>query len=192
MQRPRRLSGFTLLEIMIALGIMAIGLSAALGLFTAAAASGRRAELYVDSSHVADAVIAEVETVLTLDFDFGSLPLVTAQDLEAMGLEPQQLGAPPADDGALGDPDLDEEDGAPEANRAGEVEGFRFIVKEEALPGFDDYKVWVVLSALPEEPDPPNAFFCEVFVRWSFKGKRRGAQFQTVLLRRLSRADLPR
>ncbi len=69
-------SGFTLLEIIIALGVLAIGATTALALLVAATSTGRRAEHLVNSALVADAVLSDVET--DLNGSFG------AKDLEKL------------------------------------------------------------------------------------------------------------
>lgn len=62
MRRARGASGgFTLLEIIIALGILAIGATTALALLVAATATGRHAEHLVNSALIADSVLSEVE-----------------------------------------------------------------------------------------------------------------------------------
>ena len=53
--------GFTLLEVVIALGILTVGVSAAISLFTAATASHRRAVDRVRSIEISEEVFAAVE-----------------------------------------------------------------------------------------------------------------------------------
>jgi len=60
--RPAR--GFTLLEIIIAMGILAVGATTALALLVSATATGRHAEHLVNSSLMADSIFTEVEAEL--------------------------------------------------------------------------------------------------------------------------------
>ena len=56
----RRAGGFTLIEIMVALGIMAIGVTSALSLFAGATALHKRALDKMNSAFMADTVLSEV------------------------------------------------------------------------------------------------------------------------------------
>ncbi|MDF1661514.1 MAG: type II secretion system protein [Planctomycetota bacterium] len=190
---------FTLLEIMVSLGILAIGMSAAMGLFTAAAASGRRAEQAVQASMVADTVFSDIESRLTMSYNFSALEALTAEQSEELGLE---LPVAPEEGAPEGD---SEDDGSGEMNGGNDSEegGFddggeppvdnspRVFLAGEELPEFPGYKVWVILTPLPKQGENPIALFCEVHVQWSNKGRKRGQQYRTVLLRRLSKLDIP-
>lgn len=195
---------FTLLEIMVSLGILAIGMSAAMGLFTAAAASGRRAEQAVQASMVADTVFSNIESRLTMSFELSSLEALNEEQSEELGLTLPL----PAEEAAS--PEGDSEEGSEEQND-GEMDGDddslggtgfdggappedlspRVYLAGEELPEFPGYKVWAILTPLPEQGDIPTAIFCEVHVQWSNKGRKRGQQYRTVLIRRLSKLDIP-
>lgn len=194
---------FTLLEVMIALGVLAFGLAAALSLFAAAATSGRRAELLVQSSHCAELVFSEVEAKLTSGVVLEDFPKLTEEDLKELGLDspengdaPQRAGqAAPADSAAPGsNPDAPIDAPIDDSGSSVSPEPFepRAVLANYSPNGFEDFKVWAVLSPLEGEVDPPTALLCEVFIRWSQKGQRRMAQYQSVVLRRLSALDLPR
>ncbi len=72
-RRRDRAAGFTLLEILIALGILAIGLTAVLGLLASAVATGKRAQNRVDAANLAESIVADIENDLDLSFDHDEL-----------------------------------------------------------------------------------------------------------------------
>lgn len=187
---------------MVSIGILAIGMSAAMGLFTAAAASGRRAEQAVQASMVADTVFSDVESRLTISFDFSSLEALTAEQSEELGID---LPVPADELPPESEPEEGSEEGEGEDMDEGGSDdgGFdggspppedlspRVFLAGEELPEFPGYKVWAILTPLPEQGENPVALFCEVHVQWSNKGRKRGQQYRTVLLRRLSKLDIP-
>src|SRR5439155_26732903 len=65
-QRKRHAAraGFTILEILIAMGILLFGMTAILGLLTFGAALGRTAQLRTSAAAVAEAVVADLEETL--------------------------------------------------------------------------------------------------------------------------------
>lgn len=65
--------GFTLTEVLIAMGILAIGAVAALSLFAAGAATQKRAIDRAKSAFLAEQVIAQVDAQLAGDVDLGTL-----------------------------------------------------------------------------------------------------------------------
>ncbi len=74
---PRKSArGFTLVEVLIALAIMAVGITAAIGLFTAATAMHKRALDQTTAALLADAAIAEARGAMTLGFDARALEAV--------------------------------------------------------------------------------------------------------------------
>jgi prepilin-type N-terminal cleavage/methylation domain-containing protein len=212
-------SAFTLLEIMIALGILAVGMSAALGLFAAAAASGRRAEQAVQAAHVADTVFAGIEGRLTMLFDHAALENLTEEQAGLLGLELPSLpldggvedGSSGESDDGMGGGSGSEDDGSEDDGSEGdgsEGDGLdsgegpgdgggdpdmspKVFLAGEEYPDFPDFKVWAILTPLAGQSEQPIAFFCEVHVQWSIKGRKRGQQYRTVLLRRLSKVDIP-
>jgi len=206
---PGRFRSFTLLEIMVSLGILAIGMSAAMGLFTAAAASGRRAEQAVQASLVADTVFSDIESRLTISFDFSTLQEVSPEQAEELGVDLAALPEEGAEgegaeegteegEGAMdGSDDGDSDEGGSDGGFSGDGDAApedltpRVFMAEKELPEFPGYKVWAILTPLPGQGENPVALFCEVHVQWSAKGRKRGQQYRTVLLRRLSKLDIP-
>jgi prepilin-type N-terminal cleavage/methylation domain-containing protein len=71
----RTARAFTLLEVLIALGIMAVGLTAAIGLFTAATAMHKRAIDQTTAALIADLALADARAAVTLSFDPKAVPL---------------------------------------------------------------------------------------------------------------------
>lgn len=168
MKRSRR-AGFTLLEIMVALGVLAIGASAAFALLVAAASAGRRAEHQVNAALLADTVIDDLKADVTFDLDLSDLPLAT--DVLA---EQQQNGPLPAD--------------APTAPNA----ETRYVRRDAVSPSYPDYKYDVAITPIPGPvPDQPWEFLVEVEVRWSDQGQRRNALFSAVLVRTVTHLDNP-
>lgn len=79
-RRPRE-RGFTLVEILVALGIMAFGATIGLGLITLATTTHKRAIDRTTAALVADAVIAEMRGTLTMNVDLTQLdPVADAPD----------------------------------------------------------------------------------------------------------------
>lgn len=68
--------GFTLTEVLVAMGILAIGSVAALSLFAAAVATQKRAVDRVKSAYLAEEAIALVEARLVGDADLASLEVL--------------------------------------------------------------------------------------------------------------------
>jgi prepilin-type N-terminal cleavage/methylation domain-containing protein len=64
-----RSTGFTLIEVLVALAIMAVGVTAAIALLTAATTMHKRAIDLTNAALVADAALAEVRGAVTLSFD---------------------------------------------------------------------------------------------------------------------------
>lgn len=184
-------TAFTLLEIMVALGIMAVGMTAALGLLTAATTTGRRAENYVQTALAADIAFSEIQSKLTFQFDHKELPTLSPEDR-------LKLVPPESNSSAAEDPMASTEDTATDPTSA--TGPFVVISPENPLPGYEDFQIWglitpviptVTNSAQPDQ-EHPRAYLAEVHVLWSFKGRRRSAVFHTLLLRRLKFSDLPR
>ena len=155
-------AGFTLLEIMVALGVFAIGASAALALLVAAASAGRRAEHETNAALIAESEIADLQADLLRDVDLSGLRQADPQDPAA----PAPAGANPATRWVFQDRD------------------------SPAWPGYR-YDVAITPLECPA-PDQTWAWLVEVDVRWTERGRGRSKQFQTVLLRGLTHRDNPR
>jgi len=184
----RRKHGFTLLEVMIALGILAIGLTAALGLFTAAAASGRRAEQLVNASMLADSEIAEIEARLTGSFKLKDFSPLSPEDRQALDLDDPGPATPAPMPGAS--PKTSPDGAAPKPALAGSGGGETRVIKRGFEPPRQPgYKLWVLLTPLEGQGPDAYAFLCEVTVRWS---RRRGITIRRLLNRRLTRVDIGR
>lgn len=83
MSRPRRSSSpsaaFSLLEVIVALGVLAIGATAAFSLLIAGASAARRAEHEVDASLLAETMLNDLRADPSLNLDLTDLP--TAQSV---------------------------------------------------------------------------------------------------------------
>ncbi len=90
-------AGFTLLEVIIAMGILAVGATAALALLVSATSTGRRGEHYVNTALIADSVFADIEADLHDGFTLDGLEL-------AVDTVP---GSPVISDGPVGGPKTD-------------------------------------------------------------------------------------
>lgn len=178
---------FTLLEIMVALGVMAIGMTAALGLLTAATTTGRRAENHVQASLAADYAFSDMQSKLTNQFNHTKLPSLTPEARVALA--------------GAGETFQDGQNSEPTEEHSQDPSGPKVLLSPKTpLPGFEDYKIWGLVSPVEPtmtnsaRPDPkkPRAFFAEVHVLWSFKGQKRSTVFHNILLRRLRFRDLPK
>lgn len=168
MSRTRR-AGFTLLEIIVALGVLAIGSTAAFALLVAAASAGRRAEHQVNAALLADTIIDDLAANLALDIDLTDLPLATT-----VLAERQERGDLPDDAPTAPDPET------------------RYVRQDAVWPEYPDYKYDVAITPLPGPvPDQPWEFLVEVEVRWSDQGQRRSARFSAILLRAVTHLDNP-
>src|SRR5690606_11244115 len=154
MSRSRR-AGFTLLEIIVAMGVLAIGATAAFALLVAAASAGRRAEHQVNAALLADTVIDDLKADLTFDLDLTDLPL--AAEVIA---QRQARGDLPADAPTAPNPET------------------RYVDVDAVRPDYPDYKYDLAITPIEGPvPDQPWEFLVEVDVRWSDQGQRRNALF---------------
>jgi prepilin-type N-terminal cleavage/methylation domain-containing protein len=71
----RAARGFTLVEVLVALAIMAFGISAAIGLFVLATATHKRALDQTTAALLAETLVSEARSEVTLVFDASRLPL---------------------------------------------------------------------------------------------------------------------
>ncbi|MEM7165480.1 MAG: prepilin-type N-terminal cleavage/methylation domain-containing protein [Planctomycetota bacterium] len=60
-----RSAGFTLIEVLVALGVLSLGIASAIALFAAATASHKRAIHYTNAAAIAEYALADVETALS-------------------------------------------------------------------------------------------------------------------------------
>ncbi|RMG13078.1 MAG: hypothetical protein D6731_12725 [Planctomycetota bacterium] len=155
---------FSLLEVIVALGVLAIGATAAFSLLVAAAAAGRRAEHQVNAALIADAVLDDLSGELGAGLRLDDYPLAAEAD--------PLPGADPA--------------------RAAPNSETRYLVRDAAWSAFPGYRYDLALTPLPgPQPGEPWHYLAEVEVRWSNRGRRRSAHFATVVLRRLSALENP-
>jgi prepilin-type N-terminal cleavage/methylation domain-containing protein len=165
----KRTRGFTLLEIIVALGVLAVGATAAFSLLVAAASAGRRAEHEVNAALIADSRIADLKADLSVDLDLSDLP-TAAQVLEERQAAGRLAATPPL----TPDP------------------ATRYVEHDATWDAYPDYTFDVALTPLPGPvPDQPWEYLVEVEVRWSEQGQRRSASFASVLVRGLTHADNP-
>lgn len=165
----KRQAGFTLLEVIVALGVLAVGATAAFALLVAGAASGRRAEHEVNAALLAETVIDDLRDDVTIDLDLSDYPRVGALDPN----DPATVANPPPQ-GA--NPDA------------------RYLARNETWSAYPDYRYDLALTALPDPtapPDGPWRFLAEVEVRWSDQGQRRSAVYATVLVKGVTGRQLP-
>ncbi len=158
-----RRAGFTLLEVIVALGVLGIGLTAAFALLVAGASAGRRAEHATQAPLLADAVFADLGPALAQGLDLDALPRAA----------PDDAGAP----AAAGQAALDA----------------RWLVRDKAWVTDPGYQYDVAVTPLPgpaHDPATPRAYLVEVFVRWFERGQGKEARYATVLLRGATCVDL--
>jgi prepilin-type N-terminal cleavage/methylation domain-containing protein len=163
--RPQR--AFSLLEVIVALGVLAIGATAAFGLLVAAASAGRRAEHQVNASLLAESELNAVRldpTIPITDYPLASSVEAVLGEAVPPG---QRLGV--------------QEDGLET----------RYLVRDGAWSRYPGYRYDIAITPLPSPiPDKPWEFFVELEVRWASKGRRRSARYSTV--RVLSLTHVPR
>lgn len=166
--RIRRRAEFSLLEIIVALGVLAIGATAAFALLVAAAAAGRRAEHQVNASLLAETLLNDAQALL----EEGGVNL---QDLSKAA-------------------DADPVPGGPTPTVPTQQEGLetRFLERNAQTKSYPGYKFDIAVTPL-ESPEAGKTwhYLIEVEVRWSEKGKRRSAVFQTVRLKTLNHRSNP-
>lgn len=167
-----RRSGFTLLEIMVALGVLAIGASAAFALLVAAASAGRRAEHQVNSALLADLMIDDLKADVTFDLDLEDEKVY--RRAAAVIAERQAAGQLPADAPTTANPET------------------RYVEVDYVHPAYPDYKVDVTITPIAgPDPKQPWEFLVEVEVRWADQGQRRSALFSVVLVRTVTHVENP-
>lgn len=153
----KQLKSFSLLEVIVALGVLAIGATAAFALLVAAAAAGRRAEHQVNASLLAESELNAVR----LDPSIPLSDYQLASEAEAVPGEPvppgQLVGA-----------------------QAAGLET-RFLVRDGAWSKYPGYRYDIAITPLPGPvPNEPWEFLVELEVRWAQKGRRRSARYSTV------------
>jgi prepilin-type N-terminal cleavage/methylation domain-containing protein len=150
-------SAFSLLEVIVALGVLAIGATAAFALLVAAAAAGRRAEHQVNASLLAESELNRVNLDPTIPLT--DYPL--ASEVEALPGEAvppgQRLGTQP--------------DGLET----------RYLVRDGKWSKYPGYTYDIAITPLAGPvPNQPWEFLVELEVRWAQKGRRRSARYSTV------------
>lgn len=166
MKRSRGSMDFSLLEVIVALGVLAVGATAAFSLLVAAAAAGRRAEHSVNAALIAETILNDVQGDLNEQFRIDDFPLASNAD-------PLPNTRP--------DPDRP----APSAET-------RYLARNADWKDYPGYTYDIAITPLPGPvPDDPWTFLVEVEVRWSNRGKRRSTVFSTVLLKTISHMDNP-
>lgn len=164
----RRARGFSLLEVIVALGVLAVGASAAFALLVAAAAAGKRAEHQVNAAMLAETLLNDS----TLE------PGVRLTDYPLVADAPAVAG----------------EDRPPGERLPSQAAGLesRYLVRDQGWTRYPGYKYDLVITPIPGPvPDEFWQFLLEVEVRWSQKGRRRAATFQTVRLRTPTHLEPP-
>lgn len=154
----RRRRGFSLLEVIVALGVLAIGATAAFALLVAAAAAGRRAEHQVNASLLAESELNRVNLDPTIPLTDYPLASDTAQ-LPSEDLAPgQRVGN----------------------NQADGLET-RYLVRDGSWSKYPGYTYDIAITPLAGPiPNQPWEFLVELEVRWAQKGRRRSARYATV------------
>jgi prepilin-type N-terminal cleavage/methylation domain-containing protein len=153
--------GFTLVEVMIALGIMALGITAVIGVFTMATGAHRRAVDETSAAILAESAVAEVRGALTAAFDAGGLEVLS--------------GGPGAVTSGLAD--------VPPP-----VLAWKREARDPAFPG---YAYDVLLTPIDAaKPANADLFHVEVRVRWLATGKVRGETYHTAILRSVAARDM--
>ncbi|HZU96971.1 MAG TPA: prepilin-type N-terminal cleavage/methylation domain-containing protein [Planctomycetota bacterium] len=198
-----RRSGFTLLETIIAMGILAVGATTALALLVAATATGRHAEHLVNSSLIADNVFTEVEADLNgsfgprkierLDVADGAARSSTLTDGPIRAVPPEDPNNPWVGQ-TPGKAPPTAPSGAATAGRAFSDDPFAgaktyWWKKDQKPTAFPDYRYDVAITPIGGPPDDPWEFLVEVVVRWTEKGQKRDGTYQTVLLKKLTHLD---
>jgi prepilin-type N-terminal cleavage/methylation domain-containing protein len=209
-----RTRGFTLLETIIAMGILAIGATTALALLVSATATGRHAEHLVNSAIIADSAFTDIEAELNGGFSprkLETLEVAVAAPSRSGGVgdgplraapyvDPRAAGsnasapAPPAGGGSGGPPDPKKPaafNGPPRAFGEDPFAKARTYwwkrdAKSDAYP---DYKYDVAITPVGGPPDDPWEFLVEVVVRWTERGQKRDGLYQTILLKKLTHLD---
>lgn len=218
MRSVRRARGFTLLETIIAMGILAIGATTALALLVSATATGRHAEHLVNSAIIADSAFTDIEAELNGGFgprkleqlevaataatrvgSVGDGPLRAAPyvDPRAAGSNASTPGpstpSPPVKDPA------DPKDSKKPAAFNGPPRAFAddpfaaaktyWWKKDAKSDAYPDYKFDVAITPVGGPPDDPWEFLVEVIVRWTERGQKRDGLYQTILLKKLTHLD---
>ncbi len=166
--------GFSLLEIIVAMGVLAIGATAAFGLLVAATAAGRRAEHHVNAAVLAESLLNDLH-----GYPLGPNAL---EDLEVAELTAGDEAGSPQDTAA--DPS---DPPGPAVAAAGPT---RYLAQDLEREDFPGYVTDVTITPLEGPvPNEPWHFLVEVEVRWSERGKRRSAVFAKVMLRNASHLD---
>lgn len=148
---------FSLLEVIVALGVLAIGITAAFGLLVAAAAAGRRAEHQVNASLLAESMLNHVHLDPRIGLD--GYPLVSQAEAVAG------------------------EDGPPGAGLPTQEQGYesRYLVRDEGWSRYPGYRYDLILTPIPgPDPTEPWEFLVECEVRWASKGRRRSERYATI------------
>src|SRR5581483_10620990 len=208
----KRSSGFTLLETIIAMGILAIGATTALALLVAATATGRHAEHLVNSSLIADSAFTDVEADLNGGFGPAKLDRldVAANAGRGAGMGDGPIrAAPPMDPRAASSgsgstpappptPAPAPKSGKPAAvsgpPRAYAEDPFAkaktyWWKKDAKCDAYPDYKYDVAITPVGGPPDDPWEFLVEVIVKWTERGQKRDGVYQTILLKKLTHLD---
>lgn len=162
---PRRRDlGFSLLEIIVALGIFMVGAASVFTLFAAGAGAHKRAIDRANAARAADSIFAELESKWTL-----------AGDLQRGAARREPVPAAPAGKAA-------------KAGKAGKRPGAPddYPVPAEgkapwAVPGYPQYRYDVQYTPVDDEND---AVMATVFVHWKSRGSDRVETFRRLLLRR--------
>ena len=85
-----RQRGFTLLEVIVAMGVLGVGATAAFSLLVAGASAGRRAERSVEAALLAENVLDDLHADLNLALeDVESFPLASGVLPDAEGVNPE-------------------------------------------------------------------------------------------------------
>lgn len=165
---------FTLLEVIVAMGVLAIGATAAFGLLVAATAAGKRAEHHVNAALLAETLLNDLHMYPLDETSLDELEAVDGGDDRA---DPAPAGAPWAGGGAA-------------AAGGAAVGPTRYLARDLERSDYPGYTCDVLITPL-EGPDGGEAwhFLVEVEVRWSERGQRRGAVFTKVMLRSAAFAD---
>jgi len=154
MNHRQRSAGFSLLEIIVALGIFMVGGVSVMSLFAVGAAHHRRAIDNSNAARAARSIFAELEAKWTL----------VADAEKRRPKKSARKGRGKNRDGSDGDYPVPGEGAGP-----------------WRVPGFPQYEYEVEYTPIdPEE----NAVMCTLSIKWKRRGKGRTQFFKRLLLRR--------